>query len=548
MKTVVLGFDALDFRYLDRFESSLPNLRRLRDRGLEAPLASTHPPWTGSAWPSMYTGTDPSHHGVYGFFDYDGYPDDGTLVSRSDVRRPALWNYVTSDGGRSVVLNVPITHPAESIDGALIPGYLAAEDEPGHPVGIRDELADAMGEEYTIYSRGELSDDPDEKFEGYLDLVENRRRAAVALLEREEWELAVIQVQKTDAVFHNFDDPDRHRAIYVAADRLAGDVLETVGDDVNVVLCSDHGMGPVTGYGIHVNEILREHGFVAATDEGEAMSMKAEKASLIGAEEGPAGDAADGTGGTATVLERTLHAGRRAASRVGIEPADVYAAAERVGLEEALLRVVPDGARSAASESIDWRASKAYCPDGMRMGVRINLEGREPDGVVPPAEYERVRDEIIELLSGLETPDGEPAFEFVRRREELFGGPYRENAPDVCFLPTDMNHTVSSGLYGRRFVPVETHNHKRDGVFVGAGPGFADATPERLSLPDVGPIVMGLLDRPIPAVMTGSVPEGLLVDEPPRTEYGDVPYGDSAADRSTDDERVTERLEDLGYL
>src|SRR6056297_483582 len=108
--TVVVGFDALDFRYLDAFESSLPNFERLRSEGVEAPLESTFPPWTGSAWPSMYTGTDPSHHGTYGFFRHDNYPDEGDVVSRADVDAPALWNYCSSEGLSSVVCNVPVTH------------------------------------------------------------------------------------------------------------------------------------------------------------------------------------------------------------------------------------------------------------------------------------------------------------------------------------------------------------------------------------------------------------------------------------------------------
>ena len=90
-RTLVIGFDALDFRYLDAFTDSLPNFSALRSRGVEAPLTSTFPPWTGSAWPSMYTGTDPSHHGVYDFFRFSDGPENASLVSRKDVDTPAIW-------------------------------------------------------------------------------------------------------------------------------------------------------------------------------------------------------------------------------------------------------------------------------------------------------------------------------------------------------------------------------------------------------------------------------------------------------------------------
>ena len=199
-----MGFDALTFDYLDEFD--LPNFERLRHGGIEAPLRSTFPPWTASAWPSMYTGVEPSHHGVFDFFQYGAtYPDAATIVSRNDVQAPAVWNYLSALDIPSIVLNMPVTYPADRIDGVLIPGYLAPEEAQGHPEGIRDDLADRLGG-YRIYSRGELSDDENEKLDGYVELIEVRRRAAKHLLESYDWQLAAIQVQKTDAVVHNFED------------------------------------------------------------------------------------------------------------------------------------------------------------------------------------------------------------------------------------------------------------------------------------------------------------------------------------------------------
>lgn len=546
MKTVVLGFDALDERYLDRFADSLPAITELRERGISCTLESTHPPWTGSAWPSMYTGTDPSHHGVFGFFRYDTYPDEGTLISRLDVRRPALWDYLSSEGVPSVVMNVPVTHPPDPITGVIIPGYLASEEERGHPEEIRDELSREIGEAYTIYSSGEVSDDLEEKFEGYLALVDQRRKAGLALLENYEWELAVLQVQKTDAVFHNFDDDERFREMYAAADRFVADVLEAVDEETNVILCSDHGIGPVTGYQIHVNEILREHGFVETTDRATRPSLSTEKASLVGDE---VEDQSVDSNTDPSAFEAGLLAVGRIVSKFGIDPAAVYSVAERIGLEKTLLRHTPEFLREAAVERVDWRTSKAYCADGSRMGIRINLAGREPEGTVAPSEYERVREELIEVLTAVETPDGEPAFEFVCRREEMYDGPYAKDGPDILFLPTEMNHTISTKLYGRRFVSIDDHDHKRDGTFVGYGPGFADDIEgDRLSLTDVAPITMALLGRPVPTVMTGTVPDELLVGETIRADYGEVDHGTVTVEPTTDDEQVTERLEDLGYL
>ena len=539
-RTVVVGFDALDFEYLDRFAGSLPTFERLREDGVEAPLASTVPPWTGSAWPSMYTGTDPSYHGVSDFFAHDRYPDETAVVSRNDVRRPAVWNYLSADGASSVVLNVPVTHPAELIEGTLVPGYLAPEEAAGSPAGVRADLSAALGEEYRIYSRAETAADPDEKLAGYLELIDLRRRAAVELLTSREWEVAVLEVQKTDAVFHNFDDEAAHRRVYEAADEFLASVLAAVDEPVNVVVCSDHGIGHKDGYAVYLNEILREHGYLEAAADGSERSLSTVKTELTGeaADDGAApGAAARAASGLQTALRR-----------VGVTPADVYAAAQRVGVGDALKAAVPSDLVGATAQVVDWRASDAFCRSNAEPGVRINLEGREPDGTVPAERYDAVRDDIIAILREVQTPDGEPAFERVVPREEVYDGPQASDACDVIVVPNGANHTIGTKLYGRHFHEIDLYDHEPTGVFVARGPDVAaDASLSSLSLTDVAPLVMALSGRPVPERMTGTVPSGLVTRAVETADYGDVDFG-TATTADVSEGAVTDRLEDLGYL
>lgn len=539
---MVLGFDALSIEYLDAFGEVLPNFSAFRANGVEAPLRSTVPPWTGSAWPSMYTGAGPGHHGVYGFFDYDGgYPDDASVISRDDVRLPAIWNYLSELGHSSIVCNVPVTHPVEPIEGVMIPGYLATEDEPGYPAGIRDELNEVLGT-YQIYSSGELASDSQQKLDGYVDLIEMRADAARWLLENREWRFALFQVQKTDSVFHNFDDPAAFRRVYRAADEFLGTVLDAVGPDANVVICSDHGIGPTRGQKIYINEILREHGFVTPDSEATQVSLASEKATLVG-DGGDQGDS-DRT----HVSVRALTSVARGLERVGVGPGNLYTVAKRMGLGGTVERLVGPELRDSIRDGVDWHGSKAFCRSAGECGIRINLEGRESDGVVPLEEYDEVREGLIEILSSIRTPDGDPAFEFVRPREEVYDGAHVEDACDIVFLPRGMDHSIATSLLGKQFVPVEEYDHERDGVFLAAGPDVrSNVTLDRLSLTDVAPTVMALLDVAVPERMTGTVPPNLLSKSVERDHYSDVTYagGRSASDSEGD---VEARLADLGYL
>jgi predicted AlkP superfamily phosphohydrolase/phosphomutase len=535
---LVVGLDGVDLRYLDQFADRLPTIGRLREGGVTRPLRSTHPPWTGSAWPSLYTGVDASHHGVYGFFDYrDTYPGEASVVTRNTVRAPAIWDYLTALGRRSIVLNVPVTHPPRPLEGILIPGYLAPADTDGYPEGVRDRLSEAVGEPYAVYSDHETEAKGPAKIDGYERLIESRGRAAAHLLATEEWDFAMVQVQKTDAVFHNSDDPADFERIYRATDDLIARLLDACGTEPNVVLCSDHGMGPITGYSVYVNQLLADAGLVEVTAEPKRDSLDAVK-------EGEGTDAADEDGSATSLLSTLVDLSRR----VGVEPASVYRLTKRLGVSDLVVGLLPKGALQTVSRGVDWRASAAYCRDEAEQGIRLNLAGRDPDGVVHPDEYESVRDEVIRLLSALETPEGDPVFDYVRRREEVFDGPYLEDAPDVLFRTTEMNHLVSTAILGDTLVPADTYNHKELGAFVASGPDVGtDWDAEELSILDVAPLVFALLGEAVPERLAGQVPQGLTVSTPERVAYDEVD-AEADADYAQDQGEVTDRLRDLGYL
>jgi len=69
--------------------------------------------------------------------------------------------------------------------------------------------------------------------------------------------------------------------------------------------------------------------------------------------------------------------------------------------------------------------------------VYLNLEGREPRGAVPEAEYDAVRDDLKADLEALEGPDGRPVVERVVEKEAAFHGDHDDIAPDLVAIPHD---------------------------------------------------------------------------------------------------------------
>jgi len=99
-----------------------------------------------------------------------------------------------------------------------------------------------------------------------------------------------------------------------------------------------------------------------------------------------------------------------------------------------LRNVPPD--RKRGLDEID-PSSVAYSLDPGRVVIRV--QGREKEGCVAPgAEYEAIRDEIAASALELCEPDsGEPIFQAAFKREELYHGPYLEQAADLILAPHD---------------------------------------------------------------------------------------------------------------
>jgi predicted AlkP superfamily phosphohydrolase/phosphomutase len=300
-----------------------------------------------------------------------------------------------------------------------------------------------------------------------------------------------------------------------------------------VLVASDHGIGEYDGYGFHVNDYLRDHGYVETVRGGTGMpSWTAVRR-----------DVRDGD--AETRAERVLSRATALAARVGLTSQRIGAVLERAGVDDVVVRHVPTEAIRAGTEQVDFARSRAYMRSRLELGVRINLRGREPEGTVSPDEYDEVRQELVSLLRDVRTPDGDPVFESVRPREEVFHGPYVEDAPDVVTVPSGYDHLPTASLLGSAFgPPPEPWEHKpigvvaATGVGVDPGAGLGDA-----HIFDVAPTVLATLGLPAPERMDG---KPLPFVEPAGTES--YPAYEPQSRTGTDDRSVERRLADLGYL
>ena len=544
METLLVGIDAACAPVLSDLagmNAEIPTLRGLLEEGASGPLESQIPPWTASAWPSLFTGTNPGKHGVFSFLAFEGY--DWDVVNATHLREPALWELLDSRGLSSVVVNVPVTHPPRSFSGALIPGYTAPENPACHPEGVLDEVREEIGS-YRVYPPHEEASDAErsEMVANYRDLVRTRGEAFRLLADRYDPDFGFVQFQATDSVFHERPgDMEAVRAVYEAVDDEIRETLDAC-EPRNTLVASDHGIGRYDGYEFRVNEFLREAGYVETKRGGES-GMPAW------------GPIRNGKGDDdPAVLERAM----ALAATVGVTSQRVGGVVERLGLTDLVLDVVPQGMIRAGTEQVDFPNSRAYMRERIELGIRINLEGREPNGIVPETEYEAIREDLIARLRGVRTPDGEPVFERVVPRETVFHGPAAGEAVDVVTVPREFDQFLSATLAGERFgPPTEPYNHKLAGIVavhgedVDTDAAALDETDETdgiggidgAHLFDVAPTVLATLSLPRGEHMDGDVLP--IVESADEAAYPAIDRGERVA---TDDGGVERRLSDLGYI
>ena len=125
-RAFVLGVDGVPWYLIERWAEAgeLPHFAELFETGSVGPLASTTPATTPLAWPSIATGVTPDKHGIYGFQKLSPEYTHQMYLS-DDIEQPELWDVLSP----ALVGNVPMTYPANEIDGAMVTGMMTPDLE-----------------------------------------------------------------------------------------------------------------------------------------------------------------------------------------------------------------------------------------------------------------------------------------------------------------------------------------------------------------------------------------------------------------------------------
>ena len=546
MKVFCIGLDGATFDLIQPFiaQGKLPTFKKLMERGAWSELRSTVPPVTASAWSSFMTGKNPGAHGLYDFMQRRANSYDLAPVSARDRDGKAIWDLMGDAGKRVIVMNVPVTWLPQPVNGLLITGMLTPRNAENYtyPKELAEELRREIGD-YIVYSDEVYSKGRGETFLNALKYSATQRvRAADYLLQKYPADFFMLVFPETDTVSHGLwsaYDPTHHDHNPAEAEKLRDGILEIYEhidgllerlitnhqSPISILLMSDHGHGPVRNF-LYVNNFLAQRGY---------LKFKSNLASQL----------------------------KRAAFQLGLTPRFAYNLLLAIGLGK--LRRTLDKRRGGRGllkrfflsfGDVDWSRTRAYSI-GYIGEVHINLRGREPQGIVSPGEeYEHVRDVVITSLRELTLPDGAPLVEHIWKKEEIYHGAHLANAPDILFLPRNLE-TIAFGdfEFGSNKVIEKSFgvssSHRMNGIFVASGAGIKNAGEfSGAQLIDLAPTILHLMGLPVPTDMDGRVVTEALADAR-AVEYGGTSAGNAVTrDGYSEEEEkeVIERLADLGYI
>ncbi len=142
IKVILLGIDGASWDIIFPMFSmgKLPAIRCLKDHGAYGNLKSLQPMRSPLIWTSIATGKAPSKHGITGFVGYNPpfsmdiltqFPSILNLlqvpgifevipVTSSQRRCAAIWNILSSLGGRVAIIGWWATWPAEQVNGLMV--------------------------------------------------------------------------------------------------------------------------------------------------------------------------------------------------------------------------------------------------------------------------------------------------------------------------------------------------------------------------------------------------------------------------------------------
>jgi predicted AlkP superfamily phosphohydrolase/phosphomutase len=531
---VALGLDAADPVLLERYMDGghLPVLSRLRARGAYARLTTFDYCRAEASNTTFLTGCSPATHGYWSPFRFKtDYRVETTPYEFADYQP----FYGLGQDYRVAVFDMPQSKLSAHVNGLQVLGWGAHSPRcPSHsmPPELFAEIVSRHGEHPTlrkddVHSMGD--EQAVDRLKRGLEIGAERRAAICAdLLGLEQWDLFLTYFSEIHSgqhylwhlshpshpLYRYFGSPDRDPLceLVQTVDRAIGRIVDALPPTTRIVVFSDHGMESNTTdvpSTVFLPELLYRLAYPGRVGLAKGRPGTAPPPVVKPAPDRSWRSTLYGLKHDPNPVTRWLRQ-HMATERFH------YAIEKRLGMNAVPL--CPDdcplGAQPPMWYHPAWPGMKAFALPSFSEGyVRLNVKGRESQGIVDPADYDRTCDEIAAELHRLsDARTGRPAVKRTVRTRVAPHGPAvegeRPSDADLIVIwegvPIDVVDHPTAGRIGP--VPFKrSGSHVHRGFLMASGPGIPPGVclPEAHAL-DIPPTILDLLGAPIPAHFDGT--------------------------------------------
>jgi predicted AlkP superfamily phosphohydrolase/phosphomutase len=426
MKTpplVIFGLDGGDAGFIQQWTQAgyLPTIASVMQRGCRGQIGGPELMSTQGAWLSLFSGISRIEHGYYS----NRQLMPGTYDLRNFTARDAhvlpFWTHLRGGSKRVAIIDALEAELLPDLPGLQLANWAVQQPynnaivlPSAEPASLLNDIHRHFGPpiHIDVFKPDSSFRDDASAYRLILKRVETKGALCRRLLAQDQCDLTVITFVEAHTVAHRLWDyrfkGSRHteamgevcklstaiRDVYQAIDHELGLLVKQISEEANIFIISLFGMKdlyPTTGL---IEAFCRQLGYLVPV-HGTVNTLNALK-----------------------ILRRT------------ISP-NVRARMSRLLPRRMQLQLETDRFRTETN----WTKTKAFSIPAVNTSfVRVNLRGREPQGIVERgSEYERLLNQIeADLRQLVDVRSGKPAVERVIRTAEAFRCAPPSVLPDLC--------------------------------------------------------------------------------------------------------------------
>ncbi|MBU8923150.1 MAG: alkaline phosphatase family protein [Bacteroidales bacterium] len=411
-RLLLIGIDGLDWKVTRSLLDDMPVISKLLESGYGGPMKSIFPPDSIPSWISIFTGLDPSEHGILETIDYFKKDAKSFSIDTEAFQGKTFWDRASLSGKSVLVVNPLMAFPSWKVNGIMASGPVFISGKSGTcPPHIADEFPlPPLGGIVDFPDKHELTEFYDKTCDETMEIV----KFTSELMNNNEWDLTFVTLLTMDRICHFFwryydrDDPtwpgkNEHSDVIPAfhrfMDKCVGMLIDAAGKDTTIMIVSDHGHAMRPPLLFNLNQLLMDNGLLKSRISGpRLMSPRYHLEKMK------------------NITLETLH--RFDLEDIAYRFAHIFPWTRKLKKKDFM-----------TSPDMNIATASGFGGTNPFGGIDISASRCKEEGL----DYEETRDRVIRLLIDLKDENDTKYFIWVRRREEMFKGPFIDRYPDILY-------------------------------------------------------------------------------------------------------------------